>query len=292
MATLTCETRTTRQYFGKYSGQVLEFDDDLPKDAALRGEIRVMVPGILEEDAEGTPQPLTVVAKPSFLPGFFFIPEPGQTVWVEFVAGDIDFPIWTGMWYPDEKSPGTIDAARPTRFQKVVRTASGHVVQFDDTKDKETVTVLHKGGAKISIDDKGSLLLANQNNAFLFLNAKDGETTLSDEHGCFLTLKEDGAVIASKDGSTFVEIKDGKAKLVAKDAVQLIAKEVVLESGSIALGGGASQPAVLGNDLMQFLLGHVHASAMGPTSPPTPGVPLIFGPAPVGKGLSSVVKVK
>jgi uncharacterized protein involved in type VI secretion and phage assembly len=213
-------------------------------------------------------------------------------VWVEFVAGDIDFPIWTGMWYPDDKSPGDVGGGRPTRFQKVVRTAAGHVVQLDDTKDKETVTVLHKGGAQITIDEKGSVLVANQTNAFLYLNAADGETTLSDEHGCFLTLKKDGAVVASKDGSTFVEIKDGKAKIVAKDAVQLIAKEVVVESGSIALGSGASQSAVLGDDLMQFLVAHIHPSAMGPTGPPTPGVPFIFGPAPVGKGLSSAVKVK
>jgi hypothetical protein len=291
LATLSCD-RTARQYYGKYSGQVLEFDDELPEDAALRGEIRVMVPGILEEDPDGNPRPLQVAAKPSFLPGFFFIPEPGQKVWIEFVAGDIDFPIWTGIWYPDDKSPGTIKSERPTRFQKVIRTACGHVVQLDDTDGKEAVTVAHKGGAQIKIDENGSLLLANQNNAFLFLNAKDGETTLSDEHGCFLTLKEDGAIVASKDGSTFVEIKDGKAKVVAKDAVQLVAKEVVLECASIALGSGADQPAVLGNDLMQFLLGHMHPSAMGPTGPPTPGVPILFAPAPVGKGLSSVVKVK
>jgi hypothetical protein len=153
------------------------------------------------------------------------------------------------------------------------------------------VTVRHKDGAQITIDKNGSVLLANEKNAFLFLNAKDGETTLSDEHGCFLTLKADGALVASKDGTTFLEIKDGKAKLVAKDGITLVAKDVVVEGGSIALGSGATQPAVLGLDLMQFLVAHTHGTGVGPSTPPMPGVPFIFGPGPVGKGLSSAVKV-
>lgn len=289
IATLACDEHRARQYYGKYSGEVLPFDDQLPEELARRGEIRVKVPGILEEDAEGESRPLEVTAKPSFLPGFFFVPEPGQKVWVEFVAGEIDFPIWTGMWYPDEKSPGTVEAKPPTRFQKVIRTASGHVVQLDDTEGKEAVRVLHAGGAQIAIDEKGSVLLANQKNAFLFMNAADGETTLSDEHGCFLTLKADGAIVASKDGSTFLEIKDGKAKLVAKDAVQLIAKEVVVESGSIALGSGATEPALLGDTFLKLFAAHTHPSAMGPTGTPLP--PINALPPPVN-GQSTVVKVK
>jgi hypothetical protein len=103
---LTCDERTKRQYFGKYAGRVLPHDE-LPDDAAKRGEIRVMVPGLLEEDPQGKPRPLEVTAKPCFPPGFFFIPEPGDRVYLEFVAGEIDFPIWTGIWYPDGLSPAT-----------------------------------------------------------------------------------------------------------------------------------------------------------------------------------------
>lgn len=283
------QRENTRQYFGKYSGEVMDHDTDLPEENALRGDIRVSIPGILEEDEEGMPRPLQVIAKPSFHPGFFFIPEAGEKVWVEFVAGDVDHPIWTGIWYPDDRSPGTRTDERPTRFQKVIRTASGHVIQLDDTDGDESVNIVHTGGAQITIDKDGSMLLANETNAFLFMNAADGETTLSDEHGCFITLKADGAVVSSKDG-TIVEVKEGKVQIIAKDAITLNAKDIVLESASVALGKGASEPAVLGNEFMQIFLAHTHGSAMGPTSPPMPTPPL-FGPAPVGKGLSNSVKV-
>lgn len=283
------ETRA-QQYFGKYSGVVLSHDEDLPDENALRGEIRVMVPGILEEDGTGGSRPMQVVAKPSFLPGFFYIPEAGDTIWVEFVAGDIDYPIWTGMWYPDDKSPGTTTADRPTRFQKVIRTASGHVVQLDDTDGAETVTILHKGGAQLTVDKDGSVLVSNQKNTFLFMNAKDEETTLSDSSGCFLTLKADGAVVSSK-GGTIVEVKDGTVQVVASDTVTLTAQDIVLKSGTVSLGDGASQPAVLGTDFMTIFNTHTHVTAMGPSGPPIPIPPNIFAPAPVGKGLSNSVKV-
>lgn len=288
MISVNCET-DTKQYFGKYSGEVLPFDADLPDESALRGDIRVRVPGILEEDATGQPQPLAVVAKPSFLPGFFYIPEPGDKVWVEFVAGDIDHPIWTGVWYPDDASPETVAGERPTRFQKVIRTASGHVVQLDDTEGDESVSLLHKGGAEIKVDKEGSILIKNQNNAFLWLNAKDGQTTLTDEHGSYVTLKAEGAVISNQQGNAFVELKDGKAKLVADGSVTLVANEMVLESGSIALGSGASEPALLGNTFLTLFSAHTHATAMGPSGPPLPPLNALVAPA---NGQSTVVKVK
>jgi hypothetical protein len=281
----------TRQYFGKYGGVVVKPEsDELSEENALRGEIVVQVPGILEEDSEDTARPLRVVAMPAFLPGFFFIPDPGAAVWIEFVAGEIDFPIWTGVWYPKDKSPLTTDQKSPKAEQKVIRTTSGHVIQVDDTKDKESITLLHKGGAQVKIDEKGNVLIANEKNAFLSLSAKDGETTLADEHGCYLTLKSDGAVVASKEGNAFIELKDGKAKLVGGGSITLVAKEMVLEGASISLGKGASKSVVLAEEFMTLFAGHIHATAMGPSSPPTPGVPGIFGPAPVGKGFSTIVK--
>jgi hypothetical protein len=285
-----CGEQTARQYFGKYGGVVVKPETgELPEENALRGEILVQVPGILEEDGQGAARPLRVVAMPAFLPGFFFIPDPDTTVWIEFVAGDIDHPIWTGVWYPKGKSPPTTEGGKPTAAQKVIRTTSGHVIQVDDTKDKESITLLHKGGAQVRIDEKGNVLIANEKNAFLSLSAKDGETTLADEHGCYLTLKADGAVVASKEGNAFVELKDGKAKLVGGDAITLVAKELVLESGSIALGKGASEPALLGKTFLTLFASHTHPSAMGPTGTPLPPIQAL--PAPIN-GQSTVVKVK
>jgi hypothetical protein len=153
---------TAQRYFGKYPGLVLgntvpEDDDDYGDH---RGELLVEVPGILEEtpDGEGQ-QPIQVRAKPCFHPGFFVIPEENAQIWIEFVAGDINSPVWTGVWYPQDSAPQTVDDAAPTEFQKVIRTASGHVVQLDDTEDEEKVVIKHKQGSLINIDKEGHILI-------------------------------------------------------------------------------------------------------------------------------------
>ena len=87
------------KYYGKYPGLVL--DNKPPAGQAHVGELLVEVSGILEEASGGSgEQAMQVWAKPCFVPGFFFIPEVGAQVWVEFAAGDINQPLWTGVWYP------------------------------------------------------------------------------------------------------------------------------------------------------------------------------------------------
>jgi uncharacterized protein involved in type VI secretion and phage assembly len=84
-------------------------------------------------------------------------------VWVEFVAGDINFPIWTGVWYPDDKAPKAVDADQtkkageaPTRDQKIIRTRSGQVVQLDDTDGSEQLVVKdEKNGNALTFDSNG-----------------------------------------------------------------------------------------------------------------------------------------
>jgi phage baseplate assembly protein gpV len=137
--------------YGKYPAVVME--NQLPADgAAHRGELIVSVPGILEENPQGTAeQPLQVVARPCFHPGFFFVPDVGAKVWVEFAAGDVNQPIWTGVWYPTDASPPTSDDLAPLELQKIIRTTSGHVIQLDDSMGLERIVILAKGGAMIEI---------------------------------------------------------------------------------------------------------------------------------------------
>lgn len=156
------------RFFGKYPGRVLK--NDPPEDAEHRGELLVEIPGIFEEAPDGSgAQALQAVAKPCFLPGFFFIPDVDAQVWVEFVAGDINFPVWTGVWYPTDASPKTATDASPTQFQKVVRTSSGHVIQLDDTEGEEQVIVHHKSQSVIAIDQDGNLRIEHKGGAVIEL---------------------------------------------------------------------------------------------------------------------------
>ena len=44
--------------------------------------------------------------------------EVGDSVWVEFATGDVDYPIWTGVWYAADATPANLDRNRPTEDQK------------------------------------------------------------------------------------------------------------------------------------------------------------------------------
>jgi phage baseplate assembly protein gpV len=141
---------TGGKLYGKYPAEVV--DNQPPDDGAHRGELTVKVPGILEETPQGTgEQPLQAIARPCFQPGFFFVPDIGARVWVEFAAGDVNQPVWTGVWYPSDASPQTSDDQAPVEQQKIIRTTSGHVIQLDDTDGEEKIVIFAKGGAVVEI---------------------------------------------------------------------------------------------------------------------------------------------
>lgn len=90
-----------RKYFGKFQAIVRDIHDPW-----MVGRIRAEVPyplGIGEEN-------WSVWALPCLPPGHFEVPKEGDGVWIEFVNGDLNQPVWTGVWYSGR---GT-DPAYPT----------------------------------------------------------------------------------------------------------------------------------------------------------------------------------
>jgi uncharacterized protein involved in type VI secretion and phage assembly len=154
-----------QRHYGKYAGTVS--DNAKPQDGDHRGQIKVQIPGLLEETADGNSnQAMEVLALPAFHNGFFFVPEVGAQVWVEFVAGDINYPIWSGVFYPDGAPPKAIDASKPkaagqapTLDQKIIRTKSGQVVQLDDTSGSEQLVIKdEKNGNALTFSSSGIVI--------------------------------------------------------------------------------------------------------------------------------------
>lgn len=73
----------SRRYFGVYRGTVTENDDP---SGGMR--IRVRIPEVLSE--------LDAWALPCVPPGVESVPEVGTVVWIEFEAGDPQYPVWMG----------------------------------------------------------------------------------------------------------------------------------------------------------------------------------------------------
>ena len=190
------QTGEPEKYYGKYPGLVV--DNRPPANADHRGELVVDVPGILEEspDGEGR-QPLRVTARPCFPPGFFFIPEQGAQIWVEFVAGDINSPVWTGVWYPNDATPRTHDDEAPTEFQKIIRTATGHLIQIDDSDGAEMLIIKHKSGTVIELKEDETISISC--NETISISCKS--LTISADEGVTIEgdLNVEGDLIVSND---------------------------------------------------------------------------------------------
>lgn len=78
------------EYFGKYRGIVTNIND--PKSM---GRLKAKVPAITSEFETGWCLPCL-----PFAGQFKFSPSVGDYVWIEFERGKVDYPIWSGMWYP------------------------------------------------------------------------------------------------------------------------------------------------------------------------------------------------
>jgi uncharacterized protein involved in type VI secretion and phage assembly len=253
--------RHAGKFYGKYSGRA----EDVADPEQL-GRVKVSVPSVYPPD-------LQVWARPCFPPGHFFVPAVGAAVWIEFEAGDPSYPLWVGTWYPQGTVPPEAD--KKAAVGHVVHTPGGHVLELADDDGKEKVVIRHKLDSFLSIDEKGSVLAANQKGSYLYLNADKAEVTVTSEQGHMVSLGDKG-VVAVHSGGSRIEITDGKVKVTGTSAVQIVAQDVSIAGGSLALGGSAQDPAVLGNGLMAMFNAHVHATAVGPSGPPIP--PMLPGP--------------
>lgn len=130
--------RTRR--FGKYRGLVTEVGegDDL-------GKIKTRVPEIYG-DENISPWALPSVPFAGQDHGLVVLPEEDDGVWIEFEAGDISRPIWTGCWWADDEMP---EPASPQA--RILVTTAGHKVVLDEEENK--IQLLHPDGAEITMTD-------------------------------------------------------------------------------------------------------------------------------------------
>jgi uncharacterized protein involved in type VI secretion and phage assembly len=133
----------TGHHYGMYRGIVTDNEDE-----KNLGRLKARVPEVLGNVETGWALPAAPFAGDGV--GLFSVPPPGSGVWIEFEAGDVSRPIWSGCWWGDGQLP---DQATPAI--RVLKTVSGHTITLDDTDGSEKVEVTDKNGAKIVMDQSG-----------------------------------------------------------------------------------------------------------------------------------------
>ena len=174
--------------------------------------------------------------------GEVWIPDEGAVVLIAFIEGDPDQPIWLwGPWFDSEEglpnhAQGTTDAsdsgikglgagfipssqADPEYpYWKGLRTGKGHMIEYDDTPNKERVQVYHKSGSHLEFQEDGDIYLGATNNVKL------------------------GAI-------------GGEIRFVSNDNTGIIGTEIGMDSikGWLGQKTKATDPVVCGNILITYL---------------------------------------
>jgi hypothetical protein len=229
--------------------------------------------------------------------GWFTVPDVGESIEIVVAAqGDMDESFgqasleepdirWRGarMWTTEDgDTPRVVpDDFTTTNYGKRrgFATPQGHLLMFDDTEGKEKVTLMWHGvreGADkfglFTLDEDGSVVMSNINGSLLYMNAKDGELTMVDEHGNSYTSNVDGIKLIDHF-SNIIEMKDGVIQIISQDAVVVTGSDFSASTGSVNLVDGADTPIVRGGDLVSWLAAHTHVDAMGGTGPPVQPIP-------------------
>ncbi len=126
--------------YGKYRGRVVDNDDP-----SKLGRLIVEVPEVLGRVPSGWAWPALPYAGDG--EGLFAVPPVKAGVWVEFEAGDVSRPIWTGCWWADGQVPKTETGTSAGPKVKVLRSNAGHVIALDD--DGGTISVSDKDGTNL-----------------------------------------------------------------------------------------------------------------------------------------------
>jgi hypothetical protein len=99
------------QFFGKYRGKVENNIDPMQS-----GRIQISVPAVLGDGKLSWAMPCVPFAGSGV--GFFMIPPVGANVWVEFEAGNPDYPIWSGCFW----GVGEVPAMPAVEQMKLIKT--------------------------------------------------------------------------------------------------------------------------------------------------------------------------
>lgn len=137
------------RFYGKYRALVTDNQD--PNNL---GRVKARVPEILGDVATGWALPALPYSGDGV--GVYTIPDVDAGVWIEFEAGDVSRPIWTGCWWGDNQIPRDETGASTSPQKKIVRTEEGLLLAFDD------------GGKTIALSD------SNGNN-FLKIEVQSGQ---------------------------------------------------------------------------------------------------------------------
>jgi len=138
------------EYYGKYYS-IYSAIVTSNKDPQSQGRVKVKVPALGRDDplAEWA-YPVSPFAGDKI--GFFFPPEEGSLVWIQFEGGNPSLPVYVGGWWKNTAKTA-VGSSVPTEAKpngqspkvREIRTKTGHRIIFDEGTDPGITIQTSKG---------------------------------------------------------------------------------------------------------------------------------------------------
>lgn len=132
------------RYYGKYRGKVVN-----NIDPQRLGRLQVIVPDLTGPTPIGWAMPCVPYAGPKV--GMLALPPIGANVWVEFEAGKLDSPIWTGGFWSQMEV--LTEAIGPN--VKIIKTETGKIKIDDLQMSFELEMLTAAGPVSLTINPQG-----------------------------------------------------------------------------------------------------------------------------------------
>jgi hypothetical protein len=206
-------------FYGKYRGKVINNIDPL-----MVGRLEVLVPAV-SEFLLSWAMPCVPYAGKNV--GFFAVPPIAANVWVEFEAGDPDYPIWTGCFWGDGEVPA--NPAMPST--KVFKTETV-TLEINDLLTSVSLQVLTPAGpVKLEQGPEGIALTIGA--ASLKINLQGVDIAMAPS-----TLSVNPGGVSLKNASASVD--------VAPESISLKngAADISMSPASIEMKNGAASLAM------------------------------------------------
>ena len=145
--------------WGLYTGVITNVND--PENL---GRVKIRVKGILDEDFE-TDWASVIYMATGQDAGQIFQIEEGDPVFVAFLNGDVDNPVWIGTRYTEKhKPPAEIKKGKKKRQRHIIKTKKGHILVMSDEKKEKYIQIKTEKGHLIKVDDKENEIIIKSKN--------------------------------------------------------------------------------------------------------------------------------
>ncbi len=189
-------------FIGKFRGIVAD-----NKDPEHRGRLKCKCPQVFGDDEVLDWALPCVPYGGDSGTGFFSIPKKDSSVWLEFEQGDVNRPVWVGVWWaaPEDKTEAadvthkkekaktgfwdeaeTGDAKREAPDNHAWQTKTGHRIELDDTDGQTKIKITDRKGQHILIrseDGKEKIYLKDASNNRFMLDATTGSRRILMQDG-------------------------------------------------------------------------------------------------------------